>query len=182
MAKRRLETVKSFFEAGDKPSQDEFAHLIDSVYQTEVSRPTTLSGTSTNIRDLQGNTGIEIPAGALITNYFIICTTEITLASSGNCGYKIAKNQSVTQALVIAQAAGLINSGAGLDVGKGVAMDEKMNTALAGPQIIVPVAVGASGNAQMYFPSGDKIFCQITSTQNMTAGAVVFGIQYVKIT
>tara|TARA_A100001201_G_scaffold1652_2_gene4241 strand:- start:748 stop:1305 length:558 start_codon:yes stop_codon:yes gene_type:complete len=185
MAKRRLETVKSFFEAGDKPGQDEFAHLIDSVYQTEVSRPTTLgadtSATSTLIRDLEGNSGIEIPAGALITNMFIVCTTEITLASSGDCGYKIGKNSSASQALVTAQTAGLINSGTTLTVGKGVAMDEKMNTALAGPQIIVPVVAGTS-NGQMYFPSGDKIFCTITSTQNQTAGQVVFGIQYVKIT
>ena len=183
MAKRRLETVKSFFEAGDKPSQDEFAHLIDSVYQTEVSRPTTLSGTSTVVRDLQGNTGIDIPAGALITNYFIICTTEITLASSGDCGYEIGIDSNPTSTsdrLVAADANGLIDATDILTVGKGAAMDEKMNTALTGG-IIVPVAVGTN-IGQLYFPSGDKIHCRITSTQAMTAGAVVFGIQYVKIT
>ena len=67
------ETVKTYFETGDTPSQAEFAELIDSSVG-QVVIPIAFTDASGNAVDINGNT-VVIPANNLVIARYIVRTT-----------------------------------------------------------------------------------------------------------
>ena len=178
MSIKTLSALKSFFENGDKPTQDEFGHLIDTTVNTVVSINSAVTDQETNIQSQDGNFGLLLPGGSLITNLFVIVTEALSFDANKDVGLKLGTTQGATQILddsdIIEAAAGGITSVA---VGKGVAMDSSLNSTLGGTTAIIPAA------GTVYYATSQRIHFQITSSSssNLT-GKVICGLQYVKLT
>ena len=169
MALTTLSTLKNYFNAGDKPTEAQFGDLIDSTLQTVTSGIVTLdTDTSTAIP------AMTIPASSLITNYFIVVTTEIEM-SSGTIGHKIGTAAGGVQ-LSAAVANSLSTAVTTLVVGHGAAVDAAMNTALSGNSAIVPV-VGTT-----YRAAATDVHFTLDFGAAVTAGQVVCGVQYIQLT
>jgi hypothetical protein len=169
MALQTPATLKGYFNTGDKPTEANFIDLIDSSVYTVNSGEVTLdTDTKTLIP------AIAIPAGSLITNYFIVVTTQITL-SSGTIGHQIG-TAADGEELSAAVANSLSTAVTSLAVGHGAAVDAAMSTALSGNSAIVPV-VGTT-----YRSAATDVHFTLDFGDSVTAGKVICGVQFVKLT
>lgn len=170
MAIQTLSTLKSYFNTGDKPTETQFASLLESTTTTAVSAATTLTTSATSA----AIPAITIPANSLISNFFVVITTQITIASSGNIGAKVGDGAGEAD-LAAAVANCIINGATTGAVGKGTASSVEMNAGLGG-NAVLPITA-----AKGYCSTSTEVHFTITATENFSAGAVICGVQYVPL-
>ena len=171
MALQTLATLKAYFNTGDQPTESNFSDLLDSTVQTVTSGIVTLdTDTSTAIPAL------AIPGSSLIMTYFIVATTAITAGSATKIGHKIGTSADGEQ-LSAADDNSLTNSTTSLTAGLGTAsLTDGFSTSLSAQAAIVPVA------GTIYRAADTNVHFTITSNVSLTGGAVVCGVQYIKLT
>ena len=170
MALQTPATLKGYFNTGDKPTEANFIDLIDSSVYTVNSGVVTLDTDQKTLIP-----ALAIPAGSLITNYFIIATTAITAGGATKIGHEIG-TAADGEELSAADDNSLTNSTTSLTAGLGTAVDAAMATALSAQAAIVPVA------GTTYRSAATDVHFTITSNVNLTGGAVICGVQYIQLT
>ena len=150
--------------------------LIDGLEQGRNPGPVVTKTSGVVTLDLDTKTlipAISVPAGSLITNYFIVTTTLIA-CGNGIIGWQIG-TAADGEELAAADPNGISAAVTALAVGKGASTKAGMNTALAGQAQIVPVA------ASLYRAAATDVHFTLDFAAAVTAGAMICGVQFVAV-